>query len=90
MKLTKSHKILLKTKPEIDKIFILADRVWTCECGAKHERDVNAAINLVNKCYEPTVGGSWTRRVKRSKAPVETSSGLFTMGIKRMPAYANA
>ena len=24
----------------------LADREWTCECGAAHDRDLNAAINL--------------------------------------------
>lgn len=28
----------------------LADRVWTCECGATHDRDVNAAINIKNYC----------------------------------------
>lgn len=26
----------------------LATRQWTCECGAVHDRDVNAAINLKN------------------------------------------
>jgi len=24
----------------------LSDRTWTCDCGAEHERDVNAAINI--------------------------------------------
>jgi transposase len=24
----------------------LGDRNWTCACGAHHDRDVNAAINL--------------------------------------------
>jgi putative transposase len=26
----------------------LKDRIWTCDCGAKHDRDVNAAINIKN------------------------------------------
>ena len=27
----------------------LADRVWYCCCGAVHDRDVNAAINIKNE-----------------------------------------
>lgn len=26
----------------------LSDREWTCDCGARHDRDLNAAINLKN------------------------------------------
>ncbi|MFG1612922.1 zinc ribbon domain-containing protein [Nonomuraea wenchangensis] len=26
----------------------LADRVWTCGCRIEHDRDVNAARNLLN------------------------------------------
>jgi len=26
----------------------LSDREWTCDCGAVHDRDLNAAINLKN------------------------------------------
>ncbi len=34
----------------------LTDRVWTCEaCGTEHDRDVNAAINLLNA---PTAGAA--------------------------------
>jgi putative transposase len=33
---------------EINKDLVLADRKWTCVCGAKHDRDLNAAINIKN------------------------------------------
>lgn len=33
----------------------LDDRVWTCECGAHHDRDVNAAINLEFLAVKSTV-----------------------------------
>lgn len=32
----------------INKELILADRVWTCECGKTLNRDENAAINIMN------------------------------------------
>ena len=34
----------------------LSDRQWTCpECGADHDRDVNAAINILRGCLGPLV-----------------------------------
>ncbi|MEV4806202.1 RNA-guided endonuclease TnpB family protein [Nonomuraea sp. NPDC049421] len=32
----------------INRDLTLADRVWSCGCGLKHDRDVNAARNLLN------------------------------------------
>lgn len=37
----------------------LSDRVWTCDCGAVHDRDLNAAINLKNLIYR-TVSSTGT------------------------------
>jgi putative transposase len=35
----------------------LADRVWTCECGAVHDRDLNAARNLRDHALKLLLAG---------------------------------
>lgn len=51
----------------------LADRVWTCECGAVHDRDVNAAKNILAKALHdrglPVAG----RGGKGQQPPYEAS-----------------
>jgi putative transposase len=56
----------------------LADRSWTCVCGATHDRDVNAAINIRTMAFReqntsstPSGAKDNYRQVRRKVTPVE-------------------
>jgi len=40
----------------INKDLTITDRVWTCECGTEHDRDVNAAINILERAFSSQRG----------------------------------
>ena len=66
----------------------LSARTWTCpDCGAAHDRDVNAAINLKNLAGSSPVsacrpGSSGSLRKKRAKLPVgQEPNATYSIGI---------
>lgn len=55
----------------------LKDREWACKCGAKHDRDINAAINIKNFSLRRYVCGTQTKT--RNELP--TLVGVMTSEI---------
>lgn len=56
----------------------LSERTWTCECGARHDRDVNAAINLqrfATGAFEATTALPVASQAVTPALPLEASSG---------------
>jgi len=59
----------------INKELTLKVREWTCKCGAEHNRDVNAAINIKNFALKNYLSG--TDRKNQGKLP--TLVGALTL-----------
>lgn len=45
----------------------LADRVWTCDCGAVLDRDQNAALNIERQALSILGGSGFTDQVKSGR-----------------------
>jgi putative transposase len=52
----------------INESMTLKVRTWTCRCGAVHDRDVNAAINIKAAGQAASVCGDGVRRPRRNAA----------------------
>ncbi len=64
---------------KINQELTLGDREWTCECGATHDRDLNAAINIRNIGLE-----KYSRRGTPG-VPVESSAIVGAMKQEKSP-----
>lgn len=54
----------------------LSVRRWVCDsCGAEHDRDINAAINVKQKALEIFSNGVEAKAVKRGRAPKKKNNG---------------
>ncbi len=67
----------------INENLMLKDRTWTCfNCQSTHDRDVNAAKNILNHAVSYTVAS------KPREACGEESSGTFTVKSKRTKLFS--
>jgi putative transposase len=51
----------------------LKDRIWLCHCGAEHDRDVNAAVNILEMAFNRQNLMRYIGLGQAESTPVETS-----------------
>jgi putative transposase len=52
----------------------LSDRIWTCECGVTHDRDLNAACNIRDQGLRLLLAVGATERLNASREPVRPAT----------------
>jgi putative transposase len=69
----------------IKKDLTLRDRVWTCDaCGIKHDRDLNAATNILNEgLQQSTVGTTGTHACGPTSTGDSVSAESRYVGLKQ-------
>jgi len=67
----------------INNSLTLRDRTWTCkECGEIHDRDLNAAINIINEGYRKNISGGTSDYKRRAKIRPSSFDGVSNEALK--------